>query len=505
MMTAKILDYDAFRHRINEYRRKNLKVVLCYGVFGVLHIGHIRYLKEAKQFGDVVVVVLSAEQGIRDTGKHEFNASRAEALAHLHWIDLITVNIYDNFKEMIQEIRPNVFARGFEHIHADQKFEIETQEEIFLRKIGIRYEIIRGDRFSSTAKINKFYATFSDEVVDYLALFRQRYAGVDLLAPLDRIEQLKVLVIGDSILDEYQYCTALGKSSKDPTLVLKYRSKDLFPGGVLAVANNIAGFVNDVDLLTVLGEQDSHEGYIRGALRPNINPKFIFKRNAPTLIKRRFIDGYSMQKLLELYIMDDSYLEEDLDLRFKDMLDRKLPGYDIVVVTDYGHGALSKNIIEYLSAKAGFLAVNTQSNAGNHGFNTISKYPRADFVSLAEHEIRLETRDMVGRVVPMMKTLVAKLACRKFVVTLGKSGCMVIDNRNALVQVPTFARNVVDRVGAGDAFFAVTACLAKLNVPSEILGFIGNVVGSLSVEIMGNQKSIGKNDVQTNIQRLLDL
>jgi len=97
------------------------------------------------------------------------------------------------------------------------------------------------------------------------------------------------------------------------------------------------------------------------------------------------------------------------------------------------------------------------------------------------------------------------LACRKFVVTLGKSGCMVIDNRNALVQVPTFARNVVDRVGAGDAFFAVTACLAKLNVPSEILGFIGNVVGSLSVEIMGNQKSIGKNDVQTNIQRLLDL
>jgi len=78
---------------------------------------------------------------------------------------------------------------------------------------------------------------------------------------------------------------------------------------------------------------------------------------------------------------------------------------------------------------------------------------------------------------------------------LGRKGCMILDDRGQLVQVPSFTKNVVDRVGAGDAFFAVTAILSALDEDSEIVGVLGNIAGSLAVQMMGNQKSIDKRSV----------
>ena len=72
-----------------------------------------------------------------------------------------------------------------------------------------------------------------------------------------------------------------------------------------------------------------------------------------------------------------------------------------------------------------------------------------------------------------------------------------------VIKVPSFVQNVVDRVGAGDAFFSVTALAAVMGVENELLGFIGNVVGSLAVEILGNKKSIDRLSVQKYIVSLM--
>jgi len=124
-------------------------------------------------------------------------------------------------------------------------------------------------------------------------------------------------------------------------------------------------------------------------------------------------------------------------------------------------------------------------------------------VSLAEHEIRLEMRDTVGRLFPMMRKLAQDMSCRHFVVTRGKRGCMLTDLQGSLFQVPGFSREIVDRVGAGDAFFVMTSLFSVLDAPGELLGFVGNVVGSLAVSVMGNKKSIDKESVVEYIQQLL--
>jgi len=499
----KICEIDELKHRIRQYQHNGKKVVVCYGIFDVLHIGHIRYLKQAEQLGDVTMVVLVSDEFLLPQDKIEHNESiRAETLAHLDWIDSISINTFGDWETMIRELRPDVYARGFESVQGTEH-DAQSYLKALCKEIDVTYVVVREDTFSSTAQINRYIADFSKEVQEYIRLFKKRFFMDQVIEPLDRLEKLKVLLIGDTILDEYYFCSVIGKSSKDPTLALKFESRDLFGGGVLAVANHMANFVNRVDLVTVLGERDSQEDYIRSMLKPNVFPVFLYKQDAPTTIKRRFIDGYSTNKLFEIYIMDDSELNakqsEDLDR----ILLEKLGKRDLVVIADYGHGALGRESISRLTKQAAYLAVNTQSNAGNRGFNTISKYRRADFATMAEHEIRLETRDLRGQLFPMMKKLAARLSCRQLIVTRGKKGCMLLDNLGGLIQVPSFAKTVVDRVGAGDAFFSVTALMNYLNIPEEILGFIGNVAGSLAVETMGNQKSIEKNRIKEFIFQLL--
>jgi sugar/nucleoside kinase (ribokinase family) len=180
-----------------------------------------------------------------------------------------------------------------------------------------------------------------------------------------------------------------------------------------------------------------------------------------------------------------------------------MPENDLVIAADYGHGAISKSVRNTLIRRAPYLAINTQANAGNRGFHTLSRYPQADFACVAEHEIRLEMRDISGRLRPMMEYLAQKLDCSQFVVTRGKKGCYIRGNSVEFVAVPAFAQRVVDRVGAGDAFFSVTALASVLKAPDEILGFIGNVAGALAVEIMGNRKSIDRQSLKNLTVSLL--
>jgi len=503
MIREKILSFDALHKKIKGHQKAGGKVVLCYGIFGVLHIGHIRYLKSAKKYGDLVVVVLAPDNYVENSKKQAYESMRAEALAHLDWVDTVAVSPYDNVEEILTTLRPDVYAKGFESVHSANKSNQNVQEERICQNLGIKYVVAEESGFSSTGEINLYLSHMSADVQNYISLFKQRYTEADLLHLLDELQNMKVLVIGDTILDEYQYCTAIGKSSKDPTLAVKYESQDLFPGGVLAVANQVASFAGEVDLVTVLGEDDRYEEFIRSELKHNVRPFFVFKPGAPTLIKTRFVDGYSMHKLFEVYTMDDSFLGEDQDHELCQTIQQQLPKYDLVIVADYGHGALSQNMIRVLSGHAPFLAVNTQSNAGNRGFNTIRKYPKADYVSLAEHEIRLEMRDISGKLFPMVIKLIGEMSCRQFVVTRGRKGCMVVDKAVSLIQVPSFSQVVVDRVGAGDAFFSITAMLSERGVSNEILGFIGNIMGSIAVGTMGNKKSIEKAHLQEHIGLLL--
>ncbi|MEJ2673420.1 MAG: PfkB family carbohydrate kinase [Deltaproteobacteria bacterium] len=419
-------------------------------------------------------------------------------------IDYVAINQWPTAEETLRLLRPHIYVKGseFKKIISDRTGKIGLELKV-VEEIGAKLAFTEDIVFSSSNLLNRYFSNFSQEIREYLQLFGSRYSLSEIQAALDQMASLKVLVIGDTIIDEYKYCQVLGKSSKDPILVLKFAFQDLFAGGIIAVANHVSQFAGQVDLVTVLGEENSREDFILTKLNPRVTPKFFYQPGASTPLKKRFVDNGSFNKLLEVYEMGDQGLDQERDPALQRWIAERLTEYDVVLVADYGHGAISRATSQMLSDKAPFLAVNTQANGGNRGFHTISKYQRADYICLAEHELRLELRQTEGHFSQDLGALGRKFGSSYLVVTLGREGCAVWEPQAEIVKVPAFSAKVVDRVGTGDAFLSLTALAARLSVPGEILGFLGNIIGSLAVEVIGNQKTVDKGSVEKFATALL--
>ena len=89
-----------------------------------------------------------------------------------------------------------------------------------------------------------------------------------------------------------------------------------------------------------------------------------------------------------------------------------------------------------------------------------------------------------------MSQISKKLKCDKIIITRGHKGALIHSKENGFIEIPVFSKEIVDRIGAGDAFFSVTAPCAFNNTPMEVVGFIGNAVGALKVLIIGNRSSV---------------
>lgn len=267
-----------------------------------------------------------------------------------------------------------------------------------------------------------------------------------LTRELDLIESVKdfrVLFVGHSIIDEYHYVSSLGKSPKEHLIPVKWDSKEIFQGGVLAAAKHAMSFCALVDIHSV------------GA----------------GVRKVRYVDPLYTRKLFEVHYNGHSLAPKTVPT-----------GYDAIIVADFGHG-------EMPAIPSGFLAVNAQTNSANVGYNLITKYDHADYIVIDEPEARLAAADRDGHI----EDVILKLAhgrCNRFVVTHGAHGAIGYDN-GEFYRSPAFTDRIVDTMGAGDAFFAITAPMAKSGKMEDLLR-IGNAAGALKTQIVGHRNSVTK-------------
>ncbi len=487
-------------------RANNRKIVHCHGAFDLLHIGHIRHFEQAKKLGDILVVTVTPDRYV-NKGPHRPAFSeelRAEAIAALDCVDYVAINKWPTAVETIKLLKPDIYAKGTDYKDSQRDITGKiVDEKTAVEFVGGQIAFTDDITFSSSRLINKYLPVFPREVRQYLSRFSERYSVDDILQYLKNAQSLRVLVVGETIIDEYQYCEQMGKSVKEPILVAQYLSTEKFAGGILAVANHVSNFCDNVGMLTILGAEDSQEDFVRQNVNSNVDKMFLYKADSPTIVKRRFVESYLLQKLFEIYEMNDEELDQRQNQALCAKLDEVLPQYDVVIVVDYGHGMLTRDAIDHLCGKARFLAVNTQANAGNRGLNTISRYPRADYVCLAHHEIALEVRSQQGDVREMMRNVSQKLACGRIVITRGKGGNIGYSEDEGFVEVSAFAHQVVDRIGAGDAVLSLTALCVAQQAPMEVVGFIGNVVGAQAVATLGHRTSIERVPLFKFIESLL--
>lgn len=502
----KIRDLDKLAGVLKQLRGKGKKIVHCHGVFDLLHIGHIRHFKEAKSFGDVLVVTVTEDKHVnKGPGRPVFGQQlRAEVIAALDTVDFVAVNRWPTAVETIKLLKPNFYVKGPDYGDAekDRTGGIKLEEEA-VKSVGGEIVFTKDITFSSSRIINEHVSPFPEQVQDHLADFKRKYRTDEVIGYLEDLRKLKALVIGETIIDEYQYCQAIGKSSKEPTLVVKNLSSQKFAGGILAVANHIANFAGSVAVVTQLGTFNSQEDFIGEKLNPNVKRQFLYREGSPTIVKRRYIESYFFNKLFEVYEYDDERLGHGDNKRLCELLEKEIPGYDVVVVVDYGHSMITREAVEIICGKSGFLAVNAQANAGNLGYNRISKYPKADYVCTAEKEIRLEASDHRSDLRDLIEEMVQYLDYEQINVTRGSHGSLCYSSEAGFIEAPALATKVIDRVGAGDALLSVTSLCAALGAPLEIIGFVGNAVGAQAVAMVGNEAPIERLSLIRHIETLL--
>jgi rfaE bifunctional protein nucleotidyltransferase chain/domain len=482
------------------------RVAHCHGVFDLLHPGHIRHLKAAKALADVLVVTITGDRYVnKGPGRPAFNESlRAEFLSSIEHVDLVGINHSDNAAQLIQTIKPDVYVKGTDYVRRedDPTGKIYEEEQAIL-SVGGQIHFTDEIVFSSSQLINAHINVFPPETEDWLKNYRANHSADEVLAWLDKAATRTVAVAGEAIIDEYVFCSGLGKSSKDPILAFLHRSVESYAGGSLAVANHLAGLGCNVELVCQLGETDRREDFIRSHLLPNITPSFVTRHNTPTISKRRFVDTHTNARVFETYCMDEHDASAADQAAVAEALHRVAKQSDLVVVADYGHGMITSPAIATLIESSRFLAINTQANAGNRGYNLVSKYPRADYVCLAGHEAQLEARAPHANWNEIARVLTERIRCPSFTVTRGKAGSYHLTVPDQIYEAPALATFVADRVGAGDAVLAVTSVLKAVGAPWSVVAFLGNLAGAQMVADLGNRSTINRASLTKAVKTLL--
>ena len=262
---SKILTLQQLDRQLGAARADGKRVVLCHGVFDLMHPGHVLHFKAAKSHGDLLVVTITPDRFVnKGPGRPVFNQRlRAETIAALECVDHVAINEWPTATETITLLRPHVYAKGRDYADASRDLTGKiVEEEAALRAVGGRIVFTDEESFSSSHLLNRFFSALPPATEAYLREFRSRHSAQQVSDALDGLSNLRVLVVGEAILDEYCYCIPLGKAPKDTIIATRYVGEERFAGGSLAVANHVGAFCGAVTLVTTLGGDTNEREFI---------------------------------------------------------------------------------------------------------------------------------------------------------------------------------------------------------------------------------------------------
>jgi rfaE bifunctional protein kinase chain/domain/rfaE bifunctional protein nucleotidyltransferase chain/domain len=506
MISEKILSLSALADKASELRSKGNRIVLCHGTFDLVHMGHIRHLQRAREEGDFLFVTVTADEFIKKgPGRPIFKEQlRAENLASLIFVDYVAICNEATAMQAIWAVKPDVYVKGGEYRNAADDLTGNISRELAaIESQGGRTIFTDEITFSSSNLLNEHLGVFPEQTRQYLEALKAKFSSRDILARLDNLKSLKVLVVGDTIVDQYCYTSVLGQTGKGNVLAVRYDSEEYFAGGAVAVANHVAGICAEVTLVSALGSFQSHEEFLHSKISSGITPIFFRFPNAPTVLKRRFVDS-DMAKLFEVYFFDEEPLLGGIEDDICTWIETNAASYDLVLVPDFGNGLISQRIANTLSANAKHLVVNTQINSGNRGYHVINRYSRADAVSLNEPELRLAAHNRHDPLSLIVDQVGEKVGAKHFAVTRGSKGALIVDrDAHVATEIPAFSTRVVDRIGAGDAFLSFWGCCLAAGFEPELAGFVASVAAAIDVQIVCNREPVDPVTLRRHITTLL--
>ena len=504
MTDEKIISKEDFSKLRQSFRDAGKKVVLCHGVFDLLHYGHIEHLEEAKKQGDILVVSVTAAKYVnKGPGRPYFDDyQRMAFLSSLEIVNYVLLSEAVTVHEIVSFVQPDIYAKGQEYARAEDDVTGNiAAEQSIVEKYGGKIFFTQGEVYSSTKLLNNFFAALPENVKEMAFSLRKKH-GSDAFSHLrdavERFSNTKVLVVGDVIIDAYVFCNVQGVTMKDATLSAFCDSEENYAGGSLAIARHLANFSQDVTLLSMMGTEYGLMDFIEDKM-VGVHLELLQDADFVTPLKRRYLKQNSVRqeytKLFSVnYLLKRGQRKRFDYTAFHEKLRAMAGNYDIVIVCDYGHGLLDDDALRIIEEKAKFLAVNCQTNSSNYGTNLITKYRRADCFVVDERELRLAFGQALTSRHRLLRQLAEKLHADMSWATIGADGA-IGNAADEQVRSPALLLRVKDTIGAGDAFYALAALAALHRMPLDLATLLANAAGALKTNVVGNKEAVKKVDL----------
>ena len=485
-----------FRHKITSCedlsaiigpRPRAKTVILCHGVFDIVHPGHLRHLAYAKQKAGILVASVTADAYVFKPGHHPYvpEVLRAQNLAALEMVDYVLVDRHSTPVQTIQVLQPDYFAKGYEYFVDGPSPETRV-EEAALAVYGGEMVFTPGDIvYSSSALLEAQAPKLALEKL--LSLMETEGIGfADIRKALHSLSGLTAHVVGDTIVDGYSECSLLGAAGKSPTFSVRLERTDRFTGGAGIVARHLKSAGATVFLSTVLGADDRGTFALRELDEAGVKCHLTIDRTRPTPYKERFIAAG--QKMLQVDQVDNRPIPEPAVRALCDQL--RASTADVVIMSDFRHGIFTRDSIGRLVVAIPIGRMKVADSQVSSRWGNILDFKNFDLITPNEREARFALGDQDTIVRPLGLHLFREAHCRNLILKVAERGLIAYrrgsDEPRDFFALDSFADQVVDPIGAGDALLAYASLVLASTQNLLMASILGAIGAAVACERQGN-------------------
>lgn len=459
------------------------RIVFLSGNFNIIHPGHLRLIRFARECGDYLVV------GVLDSyseGTMVAEELRLEAIQSISWVDYGFI-LHDAPETFIEELKPAFVVKGKEH---EERYNPESEAAA---KTGGKLLFGSGDvTFSSMDMMRREWKELNLSTIkkpkDFAA--RHGFSNNDILNIIEQIKKLRVCVIGDTIVDEYITCDPLGMSQEDPTIVVTPIAREKFIGGAAIVAAHAHSLGAQVRFFSVTGNDETADFVGESLQQYGVDAHLYRDESRPTTLKQRY--RASEKTLLRVSHLRQHSIPAELRNRIFEDVKAVLDDTDLVIFSDFNYGCLPQSfvdhIVEICTGRGIMMVADSQSSSQ---VGDVSRFKHMTLLTPTEREARVAIHDPEAGLVVLAEKLRQKANAKNVIITIGSEGVLIHaetseQSKWLTDRLPAFNTAPKDMAGAGDSLLTCVSMSMALghNIWESV--YLGSLAAACQVGRVGN-------------------
>ena len=474
---------------------KKNKTIFVSGMFNILHSGHLKLFKFAREIGSKLIIGVHSDK-LASHKAYIDQKDRLEAVKNCTLVNKVVL-INNSVSETLLNLKPNIVLKG-------KEFEkIFNEEANIVSSYGGKLIFSSGETiYSSKEILSKEFTEFASLKIELPKDYIERH-NIDLdniKNVIQKFKKLKVCVIGDLIIDEYIFCKTLGVSSEEPALAVSPQYKNKFLGGAGIVAAHSSALGAKVDLISIAGD-DSEYHFAKSELNKiGVNTNIIIDSNRPTTLKQRYRS--EDKTLLKVSYLHQSSISNEVQKEVIRRVEKKIKSYDLIIFSDFNYGCLPQSLVDKIT-KIGIKnkIIMTADSQSSSQIGNISRFKKMNLITPTEKEARISEQNQQDGIIVIAENIIKSSQTKNLILKSGADGITIHSTKNRPIlnitdKLKAFNLASKDSSGAGDSMLVGSSLVLASKGTIWESALVGSIMASIQVSRTGNIPITSKELIQ---------